>query len=89
MRERPQLLITQTDSIDSSTFIVASTIDPVDGQTPMDVDNLDKIYHEDASLGSILFGWGILKMLVAKGKQGVIILHKGDDYSLPGNNTED
>lgn len=78
----PEFLVGRDDDL-TSPFSVAYSIEAVD-ELSLDPTNLNILFVGDESLAAKLIGWGIVRSIVLKGRQAVLLVKDGTDLKLPG-----
>jgi hypothetical protein len=77
----PEFLVGRDEDL-ASLFSIAYSIQAVD-ELSLDQSNLSVIFIGDESLASKLIGWGIVRRLVLRGNQAVLLVKDGSDLILP------
>lgn len=80
---KPELLIAKSSDTPNKKFFVMHTKNPLDEGETLKDNNISIDYCGNTSLADTWMGWGIVRMLAAKGKQAVLLFNDKQKFILP------
>lgn len=77
-----KLYVSQSEEIPRSSFLVARVTSQPAPSEKFGPDNIEQIYYGESGRADALFGWGIIRWIVGRGKkkgQAMIIFNPDDE----------